>query len=197
VRPPYSYLRARYYDPQTAQFLTRDPLEAPTQQPYQYAHGDPLDETDPTGMGCGWTSPQDCVKDAGSAVAGGVSSAAGAVASGVTTAASDIGSGAASGAEWTWNHKEQVGLIVGGTVLVVGGTVLTFGVADALAASIAAAEAEGALGGLEAVDIAIHAPFVLAPGITLVGAGAGAGAGGAAAGYGIYSLVNGHQRACP
>ncbi len=54
------YLRARYYDPATAQFLTRDPIEALTQQPYQYAHGDPLDETDPSGLGCGWTSPWDC-----------------------------------------------------------------------------------------------------------------------------------------
>jgi RHS repeat-associated protein len=54
------YLRARYYDPQTAQFLTRDPLEATTQQPYQYVGGDPLDARDPSGLDCGWTSPGDC-----------------------------------------------------------------------------------------------------------------------------------------
>ncbi|MHB8735881.1 MAG: DUF6531 domain-containing protein, partial [Terriglobales bacterium] len=30
------YLRARYYDPQTGQFLTRDPIEAQTRQPYSY-----------------------------------------------------------------------------------------------------------------------------------------------------------------
>ena len=43
------YLRARYYDPATAQFLTEDPLQAVTGQPYNYAGDDPLDETDPSG----------------------------------------------------------------------------------------------------------------------------------------------------
>jgi hypothetical protein len=41
---------ARYYDPQTAQFLTRDPLEDETGAPYNYAAGDPLDLTDPMGL---------------------------------------------------------------------------------------------------------------------------------------------------
>ena len=44
------YLRARYYDPATAQFLTRDPLEAVTAEPYEYADSDPLDESDPLGL---------------------------------------------------------------------------------------------------------------------------------------------------
>ena len=43
------YMRARYYDPLTAQFLTRDPLVAFTLQPYLYAAGDPVNVTDPTG----------------------------------------------------------------------------------------------------------------------------------------------------
>jgi len=43
---------ARYYDPATAQFLTGDPIESVTQQPYQYANGDPLDQVDPLGL-CG------------------------------------------------------------------------------------------------------------------------------------------------
>jgi RHS repeat-associated protein len=47
------YLRARYYDPATGQFLTRDPIEAITGQPYQYANNDPLDHSDPTGLFCG------------------------------------------------------------------------------------------------------------------------------------------------
>jgi RHS repeat-associated protein len=63
------YLRARYYDPTTAQFLTRDPIEPVTQQPYQYANGDPLDVSDPLGL-CGWTDPLGCVSDAASATAG-------------------------------------------------------------------------------------------------------------------------------
>jgi RHS repeat-associated protein len=46
------YLRARYYDPATAQFLTRDPLEAMTGSPYGYVDGDPLDGSDPSGLFC-------------------------------------------------------------------------------------------------------------------------------------------------
>lgn len=44
------YLRARYYEPITAQFLTRDPLESITRSPYGYVGGAPSDRTDPTGM---------------------------------------------------------------------------------------------------------------------------------------------------
>src|SRR6185437_8234690 len=54
------YLRARYYDPVTAQFINRDPIGQLTQQPYQYGHDSPLNESDPAGLGCGWTSPWDC-----------------------------------------------------------------------------------------------------------------------------------------
>lgn len=43
------YNRARYYDPTTGQFITRDPLEALTRQPYAYANGDPLTYVDPSG----------------------------------------------------------------------------------------------------------------------------------------------------
>ena len=46
----YQYLRNRYYDPATAQFLTRDPLVAITRAPYSYADGNPLNETDPLGL---------------------------------------------------------------------------------------------------------------------------------------------------
>src|SRR5205823_3247445 len=43
------YLRARYYDPTTAQFLTVDPAVAKTRSPYAYVAGNPLNATDPTG----------------------------------------------------------------------------------------------------------------------------------------------------
>ena len=43
-------MAARYYDPTTAQFLTRDPLAAVTRSAYGYAAGDPLDTSDPTGL---------------------------------------------------------------------------------------------------------------------------------------------------
>jgi RHS repeat-associated protein len=44
------YLRARYYDPATTQFLTRDPLESATRDPYGYADGNPLQYVDPLGL---------------------------------------------------------------------------------------------------------------------------------------------------
>jgi RHS repeat-associated protein len=46
------YLRVRYYDPASTQFLTVDPLTSVTGQPYGYTAGNPLNATDPNGMGC-------------------------------------------------------------------------------------------------------------------------------------------------
>jgi RHS repeat-associated protein len=48
------YLRARYYDPGTAQFLTVDPAVATTAQPYGYVGDNPVNATDPTGMLSYW-----------------------------------------------------------------------------------------------------------------------------------------------
>jgi RHS repeat-associated protein len=44
------YLRARYYDPTTAQFLTRDPIEALTRSAYGYAGNNPINMIDPSGL---------------------------------------------------------------------------------------------------------------------------------------------------
>ena len=44
------YLQARYYDPATAQFLTRDPFDATTREAYEYGLDNPLTFTDPTGQ---------------------------------------------------------------------------------------------------------------------------------------------------
>jgi RHS repeat-associated protein len=46
----YLYLRARYYDPGTAQFLTLDPVVELSQSPYGYTGGNPLQHTDPLGL---------------------------------------------------------------------------------------------------------------------------------------------------
>jgi len=48
----FLYLRARYYDPATAEFLSVDPLVQMTQPPYRYAGDNPLNATDPTGLFC-------------------------------------------------------------------------------------------------------------------------------------------------
>jgi RHS repeat-associated protein len=47
------YLVRRYYDPTTGQFLTVDPLVDQTHAPYAYAFGDPVNLTDPLGLGAG------------------------------------------------------------------------------------------------------------------------------------------------
>jgi RHS repeat-associated protein len=47
------YLRARYYNPATGQFLTLDPMLAVTLAPYGYAVGNPVNSDDPNGE-CGF-----------------------------------------------------------------------------------------------------------------------------------------------
>jgi len=66
-------LVARCYDPQTATFLTTDPLEELTGTPYSYANDNPLNIEDPSGL-C-WF----CLKRVES-IGSGVALAAGAVA---------------------------------------------------------------------------------------------------------------------
>jgi len=46
------YLRARYYDPATAQFLSVDPLVQLTLSPYGYVQGNPVNAVDPSGELC-------------------------------------------------------------------------------------------------------------------------------------------------
>jgi RHS repeat-associated protein len=63
----FIYLRARYYDPTTAQFLTRDPMVASTRSPYAYVGGNPLNATDPSGR-CGLWGDDTCLGDAAGAI---------------------------------------------------------------------------------------------------------------------------------
>jgi RHS repeat-associated protein len=61
----FVYLRARYYDPATAQFLSRDPLQNSSNQPYAYATDDPLDGADPSGLCDVWSlGPNSCLAQA-------------------------------------------------------------------------------------------------------------------------------------
>jgi RHS repeat-associated protein len=55
------YLRARYYNPATGRFLSRDPEDGKATDPaslhkYLYANGDPVNMADPTGRGTEWES---------------------------------------------------------------------------------------------------------------------------------------------
>lgn len=90
------YLRARYYDPSTQQFLTVDPLFARTEQAYAYAAGSPLNLIDPTGH-CPW-----CLLAVGGAIIGGVVGAvsytAVSVATGQEVTVAGVAGAAAAGA---------------------------------------------------------------------------------------------------
>jgi RHS repeat-associated protein len=60
------YLRARVYDPATAQFLTVDPIEPITREPYGYTSQNPLNGIDPSGLIC---FSLHCLKDTAVTVA--------------------------------------------------------------------------------------------------------------------------------
>jgi RHS repeat-associated protein len=63
------YLRAREYDPATAQFLSVDPLDAFTGEPYSYTADNPVNFDDPTGLLWGITLPS-WVEEGAEAIAG-------------------------------------------------------------------------------------------------------------------------------
>lgn len=86
----FQYDQARYYDPQTGQFVSRDPLFAITRDPYAYVGSDFLNATDPTGL-CADPSGTLCtIGDAvnsglvalGNAIAGGAAGATGGTSTG-------------------------------------------------------------------------------------------------------------------
>lgn len=83
------YLRARYYDPTTAQFLSADPLLDLTQTPYGYTDGNPLQLTDPLGLiNWGWVG-------VAAAVGAGIALATACVASIICGAVAVAGAGTA------------------------------------------------------------------------------------------------------
>jgi RHS repeat-associated protein len=50
----FSYMRARYYDPTTDQFISRDPIVSATREPYVYVNDNGLNGADPSGLCDGW-----------------------------------------------------------------------------------------------------------------------------------------------
>lgn len=89
------YLRARVYDPATAQFLTVDPLVGLTRAPYDYTEDNPMNSTDPTGL---WFGVDDLVASGVGFVVGGTVSTVEQVVSGNGVSLSKVGIAAASGA---------------------------------------------------------------------------------------------------
>jgi RHS repeat-associated protein len=98
------YLRARYYDSATGQFLTVDPDLATTDQPYSYTSDDPVNGGDPSGL-CAWWDIGCEAEAVGSAAASTISGAASYASSAVSgceadgwgcvqTVAADVGAGA-------------------------------------------------------------------------------------------------------
>lgn len=99
------YLRARYYDPTTGQFLTRDPLESLTGEAYGYASNDPANYSDPTG-----TFPW--LAAIGAAVGGFV-----------VDAGSQVVNNLMNGCEWSdvnWGRAALTGVATGATVVGLG-----------------------------------------------------------------------------
>jgi len=81
-RTGLQYLRARYYDPATGAFLSRDPLASQGrwfEHNSSYVGGNPVALIDPTGLDkCSWKDPWECAKDGGAKVSGAAGSVAGA-----------------------------------------------------------------------------------------------------------------------
>ncbi len=82
------YMRARTYDPVTAQFLSGDPLAPITGAAYNYADDDPMNTVDPTGL-CSINpfSSSSCLSDAAGGVKDGLEAGAGAVKEGAKSVA--------------------------------------------------------------------------------------------------------------
>lgn len=101
------YLRARYYDSSTGQFLTVDPLVAITGEAYSYAADAPINNVDPSGLDCSLGNPAGCAGNAG----GWLYNSAGSI-----TFGSSLIAGAASRAAFL----EPVVAIAGGVSIVAG-----------------------------------------------------------------------------
>ena len=86
---------ARYYDPATAQFLTRDPAVSTTLSPYGYVAGDPINGSDPAGQ-----SPAD--PDGPATCGSGVATPFGCWEPGIPGGGLDGGFNSSS-AQWSWS----------------------------------------------------------------------------------------------
>lgn len=139
-------MRNRFYDPSLGRFISRDPLEHLTGQPYQYANNNPISYVDPLGL-CsvgpvriGFLSNQDnSCRGAGvtRAVGQAVGSAASTIGDGVGTAASTAGGAIVTAGQWAWSNPGDTTAIIGGIAC----TAATAGTATGLCSWAAATAA--------------------------------------------------------
>jgi RHS repeat-associated protein len=121
----YQYLRARYYDPSTGQFLTADPAFAATLSRHGFTGNDPLDATDATGLS--WYNPFSWSPKTWKTI-GGVAGTVGVVAGGVALCAATACVGDAAVA--AIGGSATLGIIGGGAETVGFGAAIIGGVTD-------------------------------------------------------------------
>jgi RHS repeat-associated protein len=142
----FVYLRARYLDPVTGQFTTRDPLVASTREPYSYASNSPVMRDDPTGL---WPG-EGLVDD-------------------VVDVVEDVGDAVEEGVDWVDDHKSEIAtglsvaslFIPGSQVIAVAAIGFSawsaYGNAREGNYGLAALDALGVVGGLGALKYARYA----------------------------------------
>jgi RHS repeat-associated protein len=128
----FVYLRARYYDPATAQFLTRDPLSAVSRDPYGYGWNNPVNVTDPSGM----IPPLVGAFVVGTLIGGGLDLG--------FQALGNVANGCGALSDIDWGNVAQSGLIGGG--LSAGSAWMASGRAWAMLRGINWADDTGAIG---------------------------------------------------
>jgi RHS repeat-associated protein len=153
------YMRSRWYDPVTAQFLTRDPLEAVTAEPFAYTSNNPTNYTDPSGLLLGIPG----TPSLGDVV-------------------SSVGNAAGAGATWAYQHPGQVAeaLAAGGCIVVSDGACIGL-VATAFSVSSGANAANVITGQYSLGEGVGHEGIIIGENALLGGAGlmkAGLGAAG-------------------
>jgi RHS repeat-associated protein len=137
------YLRARTYDPGSAQFTTEDPISPVTRAPYGYVADNPLTYTDPAGL-CSINpfSSSNCLSEGAGAVGGAI----------------------VAGGEWAYDHPAEAGGLALGAVSLATGV--------GAVADVAAFEAIGGSTTLGALSAATGAAGAGLDGSACLGGGA-------------------------
>ena len=165
------YLRARYYDPATGQFLGVDQMVSQTRVPFGYAGDNPVNAGDPTGM---WSwNPVDDVQEAGQDAWQVTTSAASDAWNGATSVASATWSGVTTVASDTWSTIQEHPVIAGTAGVILGGIAFATGVGELAGAAVVIGDLtldSGALGaislGTGAVSTLLDVAGCTAPGDT-------------------------------